>query len=88
MMWSYILKLIVLLPLVCGLLIGCLWAWRKLEARMPGQPANRMLKVQETMMISPGMRLAVLDFEGKKLLVAVGRGGVTLIDKAEQRIDR
>ena len=88
MMWSYILKLIVLLPLVCGLLIGCLWAWRKLEARMPGQPANRMLKVQETMMISPGMRLAVLDFEGKKLLIAVGRGGVSLIDKAEQRIDR
>ena len=87
MMWSYILKLIVLLPLVCGLLIGCLWAWRRLEARMPGQPANRMLKVQETMMISPGMRLAVLDFEGAKLLIAVGRGGVSLIDKAEQRIE-
>jgi flagellar protein FliO/FliZ len=81
MMWTYVLKLVVLLPLVCGLMIGCLWLWRKLESRMPGQPANRMLKVQETMMISPGLRLAVLEFEGQKLLVSVGRGGVNLIDK-------
>ncbi|MDB5674432.1 MAG: flagellar biosis protein [Sphingomonas bacterium] len=85
MMWSYVLKLIVLLPLVCGLMIGCLYLWRKLESRMPGQPANRMLKVQETMMISPGLRMAVLEFEGRKLLVSVGRGGVNLIDKIEPK---
>lgn len=83
MMWSYILKLLVLLPLVCGLMIGCLWAWRKLEARMPGQPATRMMSVKETMMISPGLRLAVLEFEGRKLLISVGRGGVTLIDRGD-----
>ena len=29
---AYILKLVVLLPLVCGLMIGCLYAWRKLES--------------------------------------------------------
>lgn len=85
MMWSYILKLLVLLPLVCGLMIGALYLWRKLEARMPGQPANRMLKVQETMMISPGLRLAVLEFEGKKLLISVGRGGVNLLDKSDAK---
>ena len=83
MMWSYILKLVVLLPLVCGLLIGCLYLWRKLESRMPGNTGERMLKVRETMMISTGTRLAVLEFEGTKLLVSVGRGGVTLIDKSE-----
>ena len=33
MLWSYILKLVVLLPLVCGLMIGCLYAWRRLEGR-------------------------------------------------------
>ena len=85
MMWSYILKLLVLLPLVCGLMIGALYLWRKLEARMPGQPTNRMLKVQETMMISPGLRLAVLEFEGKKLLISVGRGGVNLLDKSDSK---
>lgn len=82
MLWSYILKLFVLLPLVCGLMVGCLWLWRRLESRLPGQPANRTIKVQETMMLSPGLRLAVIEFEGQKLLVSVGRGGVQLVDKA------
>jgi flagellar protein FliO/FliZ len=85
MMWGYILKLVVLLPLVCGLLIGCLYLWRRLEARMPGNQGERLLKVKETMMISPGLRLAVIDFEGSRLLVSVGRGGVALIDKTAAR---
>ena len=84
MMWAYVLKLVILLPLVCGLMIGCLWLWRRLEGRMPGQPANRMLKVSETMMVSPGLKLAVLEFEGRKLLVSVGRGGVNLIDRGDK----
>ena len=83
MMWSYVLKLVVLLPLVCGLMIGSLYLWRRLEARMPGKPTSRMISVRETMMISPGLRLAVLDFDGKRLLVSVGRGGVTLVDKVD-----
>ena len=60
MMWSYILKLVVLLPLVCGLLIGCLYLWRKLEARLPGNQGDRMLKVRETMMVSAGTRIAAM----------------------------
>jgi len=83
-MWAYVLKLVILLPLVCGLMIGCLWLWRRLESRMPGQPANRMLKVSETMMVSPGTKIAVLEFEGRKLLVSVSRGGVSLIDRGER----
>ncbi|MEZ0497227.1 flagellar biosynthetic protein FliO [Sphingomonas sp. IW22] len=84
MMWSYVLKLLVLLPLVCGLLVGCLYLWRRLESRMPGNQGERMLKVRETMMISTGTRLAVLDFEGRRLLVSISRSGVTLIDKVDQ----
>ena len=83
MLWSYILKLVVLLPLICGLMIGCLYLWRRLESRMPGRPDTRMIAVKETMMISPGLRLAVIDFEGKRLLVSVGRGGVNLVDRAD-----
>ena len=83
MMLSYILKLVILLPLVCGLMVGCLYLWRKLESRMPGQPANRMLLVKETMMISPTVKLAVLEFEGRKLLVSVSRAGVVLVDRGD-----
>lgn len=85
MMWAYALKLALLLPLVCGLMVGCLYLWRKLEGRMPGKPAARTVAVRETMMISPGLRLAVLDFEGSRLLVSVGRGGVQLVDKVDAR---
>lgn len=84
MMWAYVLKLVVLLPLVCGLLIGSLWLWRKLEARLPGQPSDRKIQVKETMMVSAGTRLAVIEFEGAKLLVSVSRGGVQLIDKVDR----
>lgn len=84
MLWSYVLKLVILLPLVCGLMIGCLYLWRRLETRMPGKTGDRLIGVRETMMISPGLRLAVIDFEGRRLLVSVGRGGVTLIDKVDQ----
>jgi len=42
MTW-YIIKLIVLLPLVCGLLVGCLYAWRKLESRLPRNQTTRMV---------------------------------------------
>ena len=85
MLWSYILKLVVLLPLVCGLMIGCLYLWRRLESRMPGRAETRLITVKETMMISPGLRLAVLEFEGKKLLISVGRGGVNLLDKTDSK---
>ncbi|GAA4768540.1 hypothetical protein GCM10023219_13120 [Stakelama sediminis] len=84
MMWAYVLKLVILLPLVCGLLIACLWAWRKLEARLPGNQGEKLIHVRETMMVGTGTRLAVIEFEGKRLLVSVSRGGVTLIDKAGQ----
>ena len=83
MLWSYILKLVILLPLVCGLMVGCLLLWRKFESRMPGKPTSRLIGVKETMMISPGLRLAVIDFEGRRLLVSDGRGGVHLIDKVD-----
>jgi flagellar protein FliO/FliZ len=80
---EYLLKLALLLPLVIGLMIGCLWAWRKLEQKLPGNQGTRLIAIKESMMISPGLRLAVIEFEGRKLLVSVGRGGVSLVDRGE-----
>ncbi|MEP9359047.1 flagellar biosynthetic protein FliO [Sphingomonas sp. KR3-1] len=82
-MTMYIIKLIVLLPLVCGLMVGCLYAWRKLETRLPKNQTTRMVQLKETMMLGPGLRLAVIEFEGQKLLVSVTRSGVTLVDKPQ-----
>ena len=84
MLWSYILKLVILLPLVCGLMIGCLYLWRRLEARMPGNQGERLVKVRETMMVSTGTKLAVLEFDDRLLLVSVSRNGVTLLDRGDK----
>ena len=84
MMWAYVLKLVVLLPLVCGLMVGCLYLWRRFETRLQAGQGERMIAVKEAMMLSPGLKLAVIEFEGRRLLVSVGRGGVTLIDRGEK----
>ena len=83
MMWEYVLKLAIMLPLVCGLMVGSLYLWRRLEARMPGQSGDRMIAVRETMVLGPGLKLAVLEFQGRKLLVSIARGAVTLVDRGE-----
>jgi flagellar protein FliO/FliZ len=82
---EYLLKLALLLPLVIGLMVGCLWVWRKLEQKLPGNQGTRMIAIKESMMISPGLRLAVIEFEGRNLLVSVGRGGVALVDRGEKQ---
>lgn len=84
MMWEYILKLVVLLPLVCGLMIGSLYLWRRLESRLPGQTGERLIQVRETMLLAPGLKLAVIEFEGRHLLVSVARQGVTLVERGEK----
>ena len=76
--------LVILLPLVCGLMIGCLYLWRRLEARMPGNQGERLVKVRETMMVSTGTKIAVLEFENRLLLVSVSRNGVTLLDRGDK----
>ena len=83
MMWEYVLKLVILLPLVCGLMVGSLYLWRRLESRLPGQQGARLIQLREAMPLGPGLKLAVIEFEGRRLLVSVARQGVTLIDKGE-----
>jgi flagellar protein FliO/FliZ len=80
---DYLLSLLVWLIVVCGLVVLTLWAWKRVQTRLPGNQGPRRIQVTETLMISPGLRLAVIEFEGRTLLVSVGRGGVTLVDKAE-----
>ena len=88
MIGTYLLSLAFWLVVVCILVVASLWVWKRFQLKMPGQPATRSIAVRETMMISPGLRLAVIDFEGRRLLVSVGRGGVTLIDRIEADDDR
>ena len=80
MVW-YLVKLIVLLPLIGLLAWGCLHLARKLQDRaQAGQP--RTVRVIETTMLSPTLKLAVIEFRGREILVSASRQGLVRLAEA------
>ncbi len=85
-MFWYILKLLVLLPLI-GLMI---WGSLKLAQRLQGrfgapQGGTRAVRIVETTMLSPTLRLAVIEFHGREILVSTSRNGLTRLAEAPAR---
>ena len=80
MMTAYILKLVFLVPVVGGLAFAALWLWKKVQPGMAAGQAKRLVKLVDAVPLGATGRLAVVDFEGKRLLLAVTRaGGVQLL---------
>ena len=86
-MLLYILKLLILLPLI-GLMI---WGSLKLAKRMqgqlgaPGGGGEKAVRIVETTMLSPTLRLAVIEFHGREILVSTSRNGLTRLAEAPAR---
>jgi flagellar protein FliO/FliZ len=81
MAW-YVLKLLVLLPLIGALVWGSLKFSAKLQQRMLGKGSKGRVRIVETLMLSPTLKLAVLEFHGRVILVSAGRGGLTRLAEA------
>ncbi|HMO67731.1 MAG TPA: flagellar biogenesis protein, partial [Novosphingobium sp.] len=74
MVW-YVVKLLVLLPLIGLAAWGCLKLAQKMQARATaGQP--KTVRVLETTMLSPTLKLAVIEFRGREILVSASRNGL------------
>lgn len=85
MLW-YVLKLLVLLPLIGLLAWGSLKLAQKMQARMAAAtPGTRTVRIVETVMLSPTQRLAVIEFRGREILVAATRAGLTRLAEAPAR---
>jgi flagellar protein FliO/FliZ len=85
-MFWYILKLLILLPLI-GVMI---WGTLKLAKKMQGQfgapeGGGKAVRIVETTMLSPTLRLAVIEFHGRELLVSTSRNGLTRLAEAPAR---
>jgi flagellar protein FliO/FliZ len=87
MMTAYILKLVVLVPLVAGLAFGALWLWRKVQPGMAFGNRERAVKLVDALPLGATGRLAVVEFGGKRLLVAVSRGDIQLLTDAPAEAD-
>lgn len=83
MMTTYILKLILMVPLVGGLAYGALWLWRKVQPGMALGQRERMVRLVDAVPLGTTGKLAVVEFGDKRLLLAVSRGGVQLLSEDE-----
>ncbi len=85
MLW-YVVKLLVMLPLIAALAWGCLKLAQKMQARA-GFGAGKSVRVVETVMLSPTLKLAVVEFRGREILVSVARSGLVRLAEADARGD-
>ena len=83
MLW-YVVKLLVLLPLIAGLAWGCLKLARRMQEKTGGT-GLKSVRVVETLMLSPTLRLAVIEFHGREILVSSSRQGLTRLAEAPAR---
>ncbi len=85
MLW-YVLKLLVVLPLIGAAIWGSLKLLQKMQARYGATASGaKAVRIVETTMLSPTLKLAVLEFHGKEILVSVSRGGMTRLAEADAR---
>ncbi|GLT00188.1 hypothetical protein GCM10007897_15720 [Sphingobium jiangsuense] len=75
-MFLYFMKLLILLPLVGGMAFGALWLWRKYQPGLLGAQGDRAIKVLEMLPMGTFGKLAVIEFDGKRLLVSITRGRI------------
>ena len=81
MMWPYLLKLVFVLVFVSGLAWLSLWLWRRVQPGMAFTQRERLVKLVDAVPLGATGKLAVVDFAGKRLLLAVSRTGVTLVSE-------
>jgi flagellar protein FliO/FliZ len=85
MLW-YVVKLLILLPLIGAMIWGSLKLAQRLQGRLGApQGSTRAVRIVETTMLSPTMRLAVLEFHGREILVSTSRHGLTRLAEAPAR---
>ena len=82
----YIVKLLVLLPLIAALAWGSLKLAARMQAKLgAANDGTKAVRVIETTMLSPTLKLAVIEFHGREILVSASRQGLTRLAEAPAR---
>lgn len=84
MLW-YILKLIIMLPMIGLMAWGALKLAKKMQDKAGIGAGSKSVRIVETTMLSPTLKLAVLEFHGREILVSVSRQGLTRLAEAPAR---
>jgi flagellar protein FliO/FliZ len=85
MIW-YLVKLLILLPLIGGMAWGSLKLAQRMQAKLGGaQSSAKSVRIIETTMLSPTLKLAVIEFRGREILVSASRTGLVRLAEAPAR---
>ena len=87
MLW-YVLKLLVVLPLIGAMIWASLKLLHAMQARYGAagpQARAKAVRIVETTLLSPTLKLVVIEFHGREILVAAARGGLTRLAEAPAR---
>lgn len=84
MLW-YLLKLAIVLPLIGVLAWGSLKLARRMEGRFGTPSGQRSARIVEMQMLSPTLRLAVIEFRGREILVSATKTGLVPLAEAPAR---
>ncbi|MEM8723982.1 MAG: flagellar biosynthetic protein FliO [Pseudomonadota bacterium] len=85
-MVEYFLRLALLLPLLGLMIWGSLKLTRYLQGRMVGaQGKARSVQLLETTLLSPGLKLAVVRFHDREILLGWSRQGLVRLSEADAR---
>jgi len=79
----YLLQLFLMVALVGGMAVLSLWLYRKLQPGMSFGQRERAVRVIDAVPLGPMSRLAVVEFAGRRFLIAVTRGRVDTIAESE-----
>lgn len=83
MMVDYFLRLALLLPLLGLLIWGSLKLTRYLQTRLVGlHSGSGSLELVETSLLAPGLKLAVVRFHGREVLLGCSRAGIVRLAEA------
>lgn len=86
MMVEYFLRLALLLPLLALLIWGSLRLTRYLQTRLVGmQDKAGSLELVETSLLAPGLKLAVVRFHDREILLGCSRNGLVRLSEADAR---
>ena len=81
----YIVKLLVFLPLIALIAWGSLRLAKRLEGRFAKSEGTSGLRIVETRMLSPTLRLAVIAFHDREILVSASKAGLVRLAEGPAR---
>tara|TARA_R110000772_G_scaffold20725_10_gene57598 strand:- start:2681 stop:2938 length:258 start_codon:yes stop_codon:yes gene_type:complete len=83
-MTAYIIKLLVLLPIMGGLIFAALWLYRKYQPALMRVQKESSIKMLETLPLGNFAKLLLIEFEGQKILLSATRGRVERIAEKDR----